>query len=316
MTEEARTTQASHGAVVQASEEILRHHARSFSLAALFLTRKMKEDAAVCYAFCRLVDDAVDEVEDRSEARRRLGMIEDMLGGILAPNPIIGAYIRLMQSSGIGLGPARDLVEGARSDLDRVRIQDDEAFMKYCYRVAGTVGLMMCGVLGVRHVEARRHAIDLGIAMQMTNICRDVLEDAKRDRIYLPLTRLTAAAVEQDELLGVKEGSDVSSVARAGVSRVVSDVLVWAERYYDSGAAGMGYIPVRARLAIIVARALYRDIGRSLLLRGGDALSGRATVSFVRKCFLTVHSIATWFMGAVTKTSQPFEPTTLRLPTK
>src|SRR5690606_23084968 len=135
-------------------------------------------------------DDTVDEADDENEARQRLVLIEEMLGGTRAPSPIVAAYIALMEAADIGLAPARDLIAGARSDLQAVRMRTDEEFLQYCYRVAGTVGLMMCGVLGVRDVGARRHAIDLGIAMQMTNICRDVLEDAKRDRVYLPEGRL------------------------------------------------------------------------------------------------------------------------------
>lgn len=302
--------------IVRACEGILERHARSFSMASVFLPRKMRQNAAICYAFCRLVDDAVDEVEDENEARRRLALVEEMFNGTRAPSPIVAAYIELMEAADIGLSPARDLIAGARSDLDEVRLQTDEEFLLYCYRVAGTVGLMMCGVLGVRDVAARRHAIDLGIAMQMTNICRDVLEDARRDRVYLPEERLRSWGVETVDVLRVRNEMPPDEATRAGVSRVVREVLVWADLYYDSGAAGLRFIPARARLAIVVARALYRDIGRTLMLWGGDALLGRATVSYARKCVLTVRCVVNWIIGVVVKPSKSFQPRALRLPSK
>lgn len=279
---------------------ILQRHARSFSAAAVFLTPEMRRDAAVCYAFCRLVDDAVDEAEDLGTAREGLGQIEAMLEGRQVCAPIVASYVALSERLGFGLEPARDLLAGARSDLGRVRFGTDAEFLQYCYRVAGTVGLMMCGVLGVKEAKARRHAIDLGIAMQMTNVCRDVLEDAERDRVYLPETRLRKVGVRQADVVAASDKAfspGAPNEVRAGVSEVVRGILDWAEVYYESGARGFRFIPERPRLAIMVARSLYREIGETLRSHDCDPFRGRARVSSFRKLFLTVRSAMSWTMG-------------------
>lgn len=281
---------------------ILERHARSFSAAAVFLNRRMRRDAAICYAFCRLVDDAVDEAEDLRTATDELSQIEAMLKGEVSPTPIVASYVDLSVRTGFGLDPARDLLAGARSDLGRVRIETDDDFLQYCYRVAGTVGLMMCGVLGVTDAAALRHAVHLGIAMQMTNICRDVLEDAERDRVYLPETRLRKVQLSHSDVVWASEMLPQPrklNEARAGVSEVVRGILDWAESFYDSGASGFRFIPSRPRLAIIVARSLYREIGETLRIQNCDPFRGRARVSSLKKLFLTARSAASWFIGVV-----------------
>lgn len=299
-------------ATAKECQGILERHARSFSAAAVFLSPRMRRDAAVCYAFCRLVDDAVDEAQDETAAAAQIAHFEAMLEGRVEASPIVGAYISLAERLGFGLGPARDLLAGARSDLGRVRIESDAEFLEYCYRVAGTVGLMMCGVLGVREPNARRHAIHLGIAMQMTNICRDVLEDALRDRVYLPAPRLFLVGVSQVEILrvatmSVGEGGVMSAASHPeetrrrvekGVSAVVLGILEWAECFYDSGAQGLRWIPRRPRLAIMVAKVLYHEIGQALRARGANPFGGRVRVTPLRKWILTVHASVNWLMGS------------------
>lgn len=287
-------------------EGILEKHARSFSAAAVFLTREMRRDAAVCYAFCRLVDDAVDEAASHDQAMAQIDVISAMLEGRAEPSPIVRAYVDLARRLEFGLEPARDLLAGARSDLGKVRLETDEQFLSYCYQVAGTVGLMMCGVLGVKDPSARRHAVHLGMAMQMTNICRDVVEDAVRDRVYLPLKRLQKVGVSHDQLLDVAGHGAVPETSRAavsvvhleaGVAHVVRGILQWAERFYSSGAEGFRFIPKRPRLAIMVAKVLYREIGQALRSRGYNALLGRVRVTSFRKFTLTVRTVMNWIIG-------------------
>jgi phytoene synthase len=155
--------------------------------------------------------------------------------------------------------------------------------------VAGTVGLMMCGVLGVKGEVARRHAIDLGVAMQLTNIARDVAEDARMGRVYLPRTRLEAAGTSPEALL---EGR----ADPAAVSTVVRDLLAVAEVYYRSADAGMPHIPFRSRVAVLAASRLYRQIGRVLLARGADPLEGRTVVGWFGKAAALLAALgAAWF---------------------
>lgn len=261
------------GTAVQAeSHAVLNHHAKSFSLAGLFLPPAQADDAAVVYAFCRLVDDLADEAPNPTVARTRLDAVAAELDGSAPPRPIVAAFLTVAARQGIDLQAARDLMAGVLSDLVAVRVRDLEELDLYCYRVAGTVGLMMCGVMGVTETTARAPALALGEAMQLTNICRDVLEDLDRDRVYVPETVLVSQGASQAELLA-------GTADRAAVVAAVSVLLDRAEEKYEQGFSGMGFIPFRPRLAILVARRLYRQIGRRLRrLHGGDPLHGRTMV--------------------------------------
>ena len=260
------------------SGAVLRRHARTFWLASWFLPRSRRSDAAVVYAFCRLVDDLADEADSPQAAGQALTQVLDELNGRKPARPLVAAYRSIVEQAGIGLAPARNLIAGVLSDLDAVRIASDAALLRYSYQVAGTVGLMMCGVLGVRDEAAFPHAVDLGIAMQLTNICRDVLEDAGLGRVYLPADRLQAVGVSHQAVLSGQAPSQA-------VAQVVRDLLCMAEAYYQSGRAGLRYIPLRSRVAIAVAAQVYRAIGRVLLARGADALAGRVVVGPGRKLF-------------------------------
>ncbi len=268
------------------SREVLAERARSFRWAAAFLPGGRHDEAAVLYAFCRAVDDAVDESADRAEAAAALRRIEDELRTRDDDASVAGAVRRLVERGDVPRHAPFELLEGARSDLGRVRVANDAELLRYCYLVAGTVGLMMCGVLGVRDRRAFPHAIDLGIAMQLTNICRDVLEDAAMGRVYLPAARLAAAGESQRAVLA-------GSADRRAVARVVRELLELAERYYESADAGLRYIPLRTRLAIVVASRLYRAIGRRLLRTGADALRGRTVVPAWEKLGWVLRALVT-----------------------
>ncbi len=277
--------------VQETCSQLLKTHARSFRWASVFLPRFERSDAAVVYALCRTVDDAVDEAADEAQARARLAELQEDVHRERPRIPVVAAFVRVATRRGISLEWTDHLISGVRSDIGAVRFADDAQLIRYCYEVAGTVGLMMCALMGVRDPKALAHAIDLGVAMQLTNICRDVLEDAQRDRVYLPASRLREVGLEQQHVI---EGSaDVGAL-----SRVVSDVLSLAESYYQSGQAGMRYIPPRARLAILVASRLYRAIGRRLLSRyGGNPLNGRAVVSWVEKALWVAWAPTLWLLS-------------------
>lgn len=264
-------------ALVADSRAVLAHHARSFRLAATFLPRAAADEAAVTYAFCRLVDDLADEAPDRETAARDLALVDDELSGRSVPRPLIAAYLKVAHSRGVPVAAARELLNGMLTDLDEVRVADDGELVRYCYRVAGTVGLMMCGVLGVTADEALHPAIDLGIGMQLTNICRDVLEDAQRGRVYLPASRLAAVGLSHDDVLDVTLADDLDR--RARLAKVVAELLELAEGAYHRAFHGMHHIPARPRTAILVAATLYRDIGLRLRdVHGSDAIHGRTMV--------------------------------------
>lgn len=280
-------TETTGEALVLASRASMRRHARSFDLAARFLPAAARDDAAVLYALCRLVDDTADEAEDRAAAQAALVALRCEVIGTSPARPLVSAAVAILERGGVGSGPLLHLIDGVASDLDPVRIADDRALVRYAYAVAGTVGLMMCAALGVRDPRAHAFAIDLGVGMQLVNICRDVAEDAGRGRTYLPATRLAAAGVTPEDLvLGVAD--------RAAVARVVTDVLGLADRYTASGEQGLGFIPVRPRLGVAVASRVYAAIGGVLRSRGGDALAGRAVASPLRKLVAVGSALGAW----------------------
>ncbi len=268
------------------SRVVLATRARSFRWAAAFLPEGSHDEAAILYAFCLEVDDAADESGSREEAERALAVIEGGLAGEPA-NPVVTAVRERIDGKAIRGYAVRDLIAGARSDLDQVQVADDGELIRYAYRVAGTVGLMMCPVIDVQDPEAFPHAIDLGIAMQLTNICRDVLEDAQMGRVYLPATRLLAAGTSPEAIVD-------GTVDREAVATVVCDVLALAETHYRSGEAGLRFIPWRPRLAIAIASRLYRAIGLRLARSGGDSLRGRTVVPWWEKLMWVVVAIISW----------------------
>lgn len=266
------------GRVVADSRAVLAKHARTFDLAGWFLPAERLDDAAVVYAFCRLVDDAVDLAQDRAAGDAEVVAIERELRGDGEARPLVACFGELLDSWGVSRQVAIELILGVRSDAGDVEVKNDPELLRYCYRVAGTVGLMMCGVIGVREKAAFPFALDLGIAMQLTNISRDVAEDAKIGRVYLPATRLREAGTEPTALVR-------GEAPRGAISRVVLDLLGLADRYYESADGGMRFIPWRSRLAIMVAGRVYRAIGVKLRRHGGDALAGRTVVPALEKAW-------------------------------
>jgi phytoene synthase len=286
--------------------QVLAFRARSFRWASAFLSRAQRQRVATLYAFCRAVDDLVDADWVSPEAKHDLDRLQAALsaepdGDSLWPERYLW-FRELCVESGIDFAVVRDLLLGMRSDLDLVRVQSDQELLRYCYRAAGTVGLMMCSVLGVRDPRALRHAVHLGIAMQLTNISRDVREDAEAGRVYLPAERLAAYGVASEQL--VEGEADAEAV-----SLVVSDVLGLAERYYQSGDAGMRFLPARARWAVLVASRLYRGIGRRLRRRNAsNPLRGRVVVPWFEKIGLVAAATASWIRLSLVRPSAPLLP--------
>jgi len=252
--------------------EVLARHGRSFHLASHFLPRFARDDAALLYAFCRYVDDIADESPDRLEATRGLQAIRSDLHAFHPRDELVHSLVERARINRLDLEAADQLVEGVSSDLTHVRVPNDRALLRYCYRVAGTVGIMMCAVLRVRDPRAIHFAIDLGIGMQLTNICRDVREDASMGRVYLPQTRLLAAGTSPEAL-------QQNEADPEAVTAVVRDLLALAEKYYASADLGIRAIPMPARMAILVASRVYRAIGLRLLsVHDGNPLHGRTIV--------------------------------------
>ncbi len=266
--------------------DVLKRRARTFRLAAVVLGTRCRDDAAVLYAFCRAADDAVDEGLSPPQAHAALDALERGLVDGAGP-AVARAVADLHATRGLPLEAARDLIAGMRRDVGTVRIADDAALLGYAYLVAGTVGVMMCPLLGVTDARASRHAADLGMAMQITNICRDVAEDAERGRVYLPASRLVIAGITAEQILD-------GSAPRAALRQVIAGLLERGDALYRSADEGLRFLPPRARLAVLLASRLYRGIGMELLRRGADPFLGRAVVPLRYKAWWLVVAFVAW----------------------
>lgn len=287
--------------ILQQSREILETKARSFRWAASFLSPERHDDVAVVYAFCRRVDDAVDDASTKQEARDAIAQIRAELDGTAPASPLIQAFLEVSARRDLDLRWADELITGVLLDVEEViMFEDDVELLQYCYRVAGVVGLMMCSVLGVEDPEAHPYALDLGVGMQLTNICRDVAEDAGMGRVYLPRTRLAYHGTNPEALLD-------GSACRESVARVVQELLVMGDAYYESADAGMRFIPPRSRVAIMVASRLYHAIGVKLQRNGSDALAGRTIVDWKGKSQKVAEALATSMHPKITGLT-PQEP--------
>ncbi len=259
------------------AQQVLATHGRSFRWAQVFLPRQAAADAAALYAFCREVDDLADESPDPVVARAALGRLSLEVAGLVEPGPLVAALHDALGRSGGSNDPALALIRAVEGDLGPVSVPDDPALIAYAWGVAGTVGLLMGPILGAGSRDAAAAAEALGIAMQITNICRDVREDAERGRIYLPADRLRAAglpAVTPRVLLAHPEI----------VARVVGDLLDVADQWYARGRAGYPHLPWATRFAVVVAGALYRQIGVRLRREHGcNPLFGRTVVPVLER---------------------------------
>jgi len=261
-----------------AADRALAAKGRSFHFARRLLGAAHAERATRLYGFCRHIDDLADEAPAPDAARFTLETIAHALEVGASDDPGTRDLLEWMRQCHIDPAIPINLIRGVRSDLDPVRIADTDELLRYCYRVAGTVGLMMSVALDAHDPRAGAHAIDLGIAMQLTNLCRDVQADAEAGRRYLPAS-----------LVGELEPAQLVQpvpTLQAMLRRSVGTLLDLADTYYRSGEDGLCYLPARARYGILTALQLYRAIGWRLRARGCDPWAGRVVVPFGAKLWI------------------------------
>jgi len=262
-----------------ACRESIRRHSRSFYVASRLLPARVRDAAVATYAFCRAADDAVDEADSTDAARVRLADVRRRLDCIYRGAPVdtaaARAFARVVAAARIPRDEPDALADGMAQDLDTVRIADEDALLLYCHRAAGVVGRMMSRIMGRDDPDALQRAGHLGIAMQLTNIARDVGEDARRDRVYLPSTWLAEANATVDDVLALRPTPPVRSVTKR--------LLALADGYYTSGIGGIALLPPSCRPAILSAALLYRAIGERVRAHGGDGITARARVGAARK---------------------------------
>ncbi len=299
----ATETTGSSGAVYAAADGLLAQRGHSFHWARRLLSARHAERATRLYGFCRRIDDLADEATDAAAAHAALADIRRALQTGARADAETADMLQLMRTCSIDPAVPLELLRGVEGDLGEVRVADMEELLRYCYRVAGTVGLMMTAALDVTAPEALPHAIDLGIAMQLTNICRDVREDAVLGRRYLPATLV--GPLEPMALV------DPTASVRATVTHALQLLLDAADRHYASGERGLRYLPAAASTGILVAARAYRGIGTVLRERGFDCWSSRATVSTAGKVAITLRALAA---NVATAAAQPSDEARLPLP--
>ncbi len=263
---------------------VLRAHGRSFHFASQLLDAGQAARAARLYAFCRHVDDLADAPAAGADPREALAGLRRQLVAGAATHPVAADFLALRAEAGMPLRPALDLVDGVAGDLGPVAIADEAALVRYAYAVAGTVGLLMCPLLGARDRAALPFAVDLGIAMQLTNIARDVAEDARLGRRYLPGTWVDDAAAS--------DIATASPALAAHLQSAVERLLALADAYYASGEAGLAYLPARPGFAIQVAARVYRGIGGRVRASGQGFLSSRCRVDPLRRVAIATQAVA------------------------
>jgi 15-cis-phytoene synthase len=278
--------------VLDASRDSIRRGSTSFAAAARLFDPRIREDAYMLYAWCRYCDDEIDGQTmghgavglDPVLARRKLAELEDKTRRAMAGEPTddtaFAAFQRVAQRHGIPAHHPLDLLQGFRMDVEGRTYRTLQDTLLYAYHVAGVVGVMMAQVMGVRDIGTLRRASDLGLALQLTNIARDVIEDAKVGRIYLPADWLGAAA---NDPAAVTDPAN-----RALVFAATERLLAAAEPYYASSRWGLKALGFRSAWAIAAARGVYRQIGLKVRAMGPAGMDRRASTGAVTKLALVL----------------------------
>lgn len=265
---------------------------KSFYFATRFFPPDLERAAHAVYWFCRYTDDLVDECETQQQGRADLedwaAQVRHVLDGGMAWHPVLRVFKATADVHRIPPDYPLELIEGMRMDLNGTRYRNFGELRIFCYRVASVVGLMMAQVIGFREAHLReqalQHAIDLGIAMQLTNILRDVGEDLQRGRIYLPAEELDACGYSERELRTCVNNQAFRELMRRQVAR--------ARHYYEQAAPGISMLDPRGRFAVKVAADVYREILGRIEESGFAVFDRRAVVPASRKYWITARCMA------------------------
>ena len=245
------------------SKNYLSIYAKSFNWAGFFLPKEVYEKCSTLYDFCRTLDNIADEDLDLEIKKEKFKKFKDDFKSKNFDNKIIRNIYLLIEEKNISINIIYDLFDGIESDLRyELKINSFQELLVYSYRVAGSVGLMMAKILNVKTYNSLKGAIDLGIAMQLTNIARDVVEDSKKNRQYI--------------------GSDFNTI---------KNTIKIADLFYDSSFKSIKEIPLSCRLSILVARRVYREIGNKILKKKNIKNykdSGKIYVSNIEKISQTI----------------------------
>jgi 15-cis-phytoene synthase len=272
--------EANHAADLAACRAMLRGGSRTFFAASHVLPRRVSEPATALYAFCRVADDAVDLEGGKTAALARLReRLDRAYDRRPFPTAVDRAFAEVVDRFAIPRALPEALLEGLAWDAQGRRYEDFSELKAYAVRVAGAVGAMMSILMDARTPQLLARACDLGVAMQLTNIARDVGEDARQGRLYLPLQWLRSAGIDPQTWLS-------RPVFGEALGDVVQRLLNEADILYARSSVGIAGLPLACRPGIHAARLLYAEIGRDIERSGCDSVSRRAVVSWRRKAVL------------------------------
>ena len=254
----------------------------SFTVSFLFLPKDKRHAMTVLYAFCREVDDIVDECTDYNVAQTKLNWWKSEIQQCFDKKPQHPVSLALQPFLSIfNLDKAHFLaiIDGMEMDLKFNRYEDFEQLQLYCYRVASVVGLLTANILGFKNKQTLEYAHDLGMAFQLTNIIRDVGEDARRGRIYLPLDELKSANVTEADILQSRESSQVKALMEIQIQR--------AESYYDKALQHLPSEDTSSQRAGLMMAAIYRALLREIKRESAEkVLNHKISIPPFRKIWL------------------------------
>jgi phytoene synthase len=276
--------------LVEHGQAVIERGSKSFAAAARLFDPGTRASAYMLYAWCRHCDDQTDDQElgfnasqlPRAEARARVDRLRrathHALTADVIEDPVYAGLRRVVDRHHIPERYLMQHLDGFAMDVEGRTYRNLDDTLEYCYHVAGVVGIMMAYIMGVRDEPTLDRAADLGLAFQLTNICRDVMDDAEIGRVYLPADWLEGAGIPIDQIRLADH--------RERVFAVVRRILAEADRYYASSWVGIARLPFRSAWAVAAANAVYRDIGRLILELGPSAWEGRSSTGKMRKALL------------------------------
>ena len=275
----------SHNLSLKESLSLIKLNGKSFHWASLFLTKNTTEEAIILYSFCRLLDDLADQKGDKL---LELQNYQSSISNI--PIKVAGnTLMSFLKKHNINQLIIKDLIDGFIFDQGQVRIVNKKQLIIYCYQVAGTVGLMMSSILKPSSKYANKFAIDLGIAMQLTNIARDIKEDAlDHNRQYLPSEMFDGVKFEKLHSISNGKKDEKENIK---IKNAIAEILKISDEYYKSGMNGLRYLPMRSHISLGIAALVYRQIGVKLIKNNILWHKDRVYLSSLEKFFTSIKII-------------------------
>jgi len=266
-----------------------KHYSKSFYISAKMLPKETRWATYALYGFCRYADNLIDNPRNRSveELLEEVKFVKWELGRAYktgeSEHPIIQSFIIVAKKYGIPIKYPLELIEGVQMDIQKSRYESFDELHLFAYRVAGVVGLMMTHVLGYKDKRAFEYAEKLGIAMQLTNILRDIQEDKNMDRIYLPLQELRIFGLSEDDIFNENMSDKMRTFMEFQLNR--------AHAYYEEANKGIPMLDRKSQFAIYSSSKIYRGILRKIEMRDLNPFRGRVFVSQLKKVGILITEI-------------------------